>query len=160
MAVSHEFGHWAVYTLLGYDATMTLNTVHVDGDTSHVWHKLLASAAGPAVTLGQAVVAYAGLRRGARDWAFAFLVSPLVYRTLAMAANVGMRNDEGRLSEAAGLGGFTLFAVVCTVLLALVVDVSRRRGYGWRRVGLVAWVASLCIGAVVLADNVFGVRLL
>ncbi len=156
MTVTHEFGHWVVYTLLGYDATMTLNTVSIDGDATQAWHKLLASALGPGVTILQAVVAYVALRRGAADWVFSFLVSPFVYRLLAMGANVGMLNDEGRLSEAAGLGGFTLFAVVCTVLLVLVVDVSRRRGYSWRRVALAAWVTSLYVGAIVMADNLAG----
>ena len=160
MAVTHEFGHWLVYTLLGYDATLTLNTVGIEGDVVHTWHRLVASAAGPAVTVLQAGVAFVALRRGAADWVFAFLLSPFVYRLLAMGANVGMRNDEGRLSEAAGLGGFTIFVIVCSGLLALVVATSRRRGYSWKRVVLFGYLSSVCIGLVVIADNVLGLRLL
>lgn len=154
-ALFHELGHWLAGTGLGNEMTMSLNAARpVDGYRAE-WHAWVVTAAGPAITLLQAaVVWHLTRRRPGSPWLFAFLLTPLVYRAMAMAMNVLHPNDEGRLSRDLGLGLYTLPALVCALLLWLVVDASRRDGLGWRRPLIGALVAAHLLGAVILLDEV------
>lgn len=159
-ALVHEFGHWAAGSLLGNEMAMSLNTVHAVGGYSVDWHAPVVTAAGPAVTLLQAVIAHALLRRGRSAWAFAFLLVPFVYRLMALGMNVVNPNDEGRLSALMGLGLYTLPAMVCALLLWLVVDAARRHEYRARAVVLASILIVHLLGMLILLDQSVELRLL
>ena len=52
----HEGGHWLAAVLLGHDAFYGLNSAGARGTVSTVDHMII-SAAGPAVTVAQALIA-------------------------------------------------------------------------------------------------------
>lgn len=158
-ALFHELGHWLAGTGLGNEMRMSLNAARPVAGYGEGWHAWAVTAAGPALTLLQAAVAWhLSRRRPASPWPFAFLLTPLVYRAMAMAMNVLNPNDEGRLSLDLGLGLYTLPALVCALLLWLVVDASRRGELGWRRPLLGAIVSAHLLGAVILLDQVLAAQ--
>jgi hypothetical protein len=152
-ALLHELGHWLAGTWLGNEMVMSLNAARPVAGYGADWHAWVVTAAGPAVTLLQAVLVWLLSRRGGPPWLFAFLLTPLVYRTMAMAMNALNPNDEGRLSLELGLGLYTLPALVCAFLLWLVVDECRRRGWGWRRPVLGGVAVAHLLGAVIVIDQ-------
>lgn len=152
-ALLHELGHWLAGTGLGNEMRMSLNAARPVAGYGAEWHAWVVTAAGPAVTLVQAAVAWRlSRRRPGSLWLFAFLLTPLVYRAMAMAMNVLNPNDEGRLSRDLGLGLYTLPALVCALLLWLVADAAHRGRLGWSRPLVGAVVAAHLLGAVVLID--------
>ena len=158
--VIHELGHWLAGTLLGNQMTMSLNKVGATGGYAAPWHSPVVTAAGPLVTVAQAIVAYAYLRWSGGRGAYLFLLAAFACRGMALIMNVFHVNDEGRLSEMLGLDVYVVPALTCAGLLGLVVAGSRAEGYGWKRVAWSAVIMVHLIGAVVLIDQVFTIRLL
>lgn len=112
---------------------------------------VLITAAGPAVTLLQGLVALALVwaRRSAVAWAFLFWAAFM--RLMATAISLWNPNDEARLSEHFGLGTWTLPVVVTLVLLGLLAVGSRRIGAGWNSLALSWLVASAAITVIVFS---------
>ena len=159
-ALLHELGHWAMGTVLGNEMTLSLNAATPIGAYREPWHEHLVSAAGPLVTIVQAVILYYLVTKTGEPTLMPFLVTAFVYRAMAAGMNVVNPNDEGRLSTWLGLNIYVLPAIVTAVLLWLVVDAARRTGYGAAR-GLVAVVVAVhLLGLLVLADQMWSIRLL
>ena len=146
----HEGGHWLAAQLLGYDAYFGLNRAGAR-DTIGGTHMVLITAAGPAVTLLQGVLAFALVwaQRSTAAWVFLFWAAFM--RLMATAISLWNPNDEARLSEHFGLGTWTLPAVVTLVLLGLLAAGSRRVGAGWKALGLSWLVASAAITVIVFS---------
>jgi hypothetical protein len=141
----HELAHWAVGTWLGNEMQMTLNSAYpVARAYKEPWHSTVVSLAGPIVTLLQAFATFLLLRSGRQRWLYPFLLTPLIMRLLAGAMNVVNPNDEGRISQALGLGLYTIPFPVCTLLAFLVYRISRRHGFsaGFNAASAVLVVAS------------------
>lgn len=124
----HEFGHWITYKLLGYDAYMSLNKAGIiDGGYKDKFHALLTSAAGPLVTLSQAIVVFWFIQhKGWNQYLYPLLFTAFYMRVLAGFFNLINLNDEGRVSVYLGLGVFTIPVIVGGVLCYMVFKVSRR----------------------------------
>ena len=146
----HEGGHWLAAQQLGYDAYFGLNRAGAR-DTISGTHMVLITAAGPAVTVLQGLLALALVwaRRSAVAWIFLFWAAFM--RLMATAISLWNPNDEARLSEHFGLGTWTLPAVVTLVLLGLLAVGSRRIAAGWKALGLSWLVASAAITAIVFS---------
>ncbi len=126
----HELFHWIAGELLGYKMTMTLNSVSLaEGQYLKSWHDLLVSAAGPVFTLLQATTFYIIMKRNKNPLFYPFLFAPLYMRVLAGAMNFINLNDEGRISNALGIGTFTLSILVCILLLFFVFKISKQNNY-------------------------------
>jgi hypothetical protein len=156
----HEFAHWLAGVVLGYDMAMSLNTVRaVDGFTE-AWHATAVTLAGVLTTIAQAVVVYWLMQGGRRRWLYPFLLTPLAFRLMAMVMNLFNPNDEGRLSELLGLNLFVLPAIVCGSLLWLTYRIARAHKIGWKRNTLDGFVLVHLIGALIMLDQSFAIRLL
>jgi len=162
----HEFGHWATGTLLGYPMKMTLNTAGlVEGAFSTTWHRLVVSSAGPVITLIQAGVVFVLLRKRSAAALYPFLFVPFYMRLMAGVINVISLNDEGRVSQALGLGTYTLPALVTLALLVLVIQASRSTVLGRpafkARFQIGTTLAVMLFSSIlILADQFLTIRLL
>jgi hypothetical protein len=150
--VLHEAAHWLVGTALGYDMQMRLNAVTA-ATVVLPNHKAMIDAAGPLVTIFQAVVAFAIVIRYRANTAFVFLYMAAFMRVLATAISFLNPNDEARLSVYLGLGTWTLPLVVSNSLLLLVWSASRRLQLTWKEQLFCYLIASASVSLVVGADR-------
>lgn len=148
----HEAGHWLMGAALGMDLKFGLNGVRYLSATAP-WQRALADAAGPLVTIVQAIVAYMVVRRSASLKAFAFLYAAAFMRMVAGLVSVMHPNDEARLSMYFGLGKWTLPVLVAVALIALAIQGSRRLKMTWKDHLLCYLVASLAVSAIVALDR-------
>jgi hypothetical protein len=124
----HEFGHWISYKLMGFEPYLSFNKVGIRGnDLPNTTQQLLGTAAGPIITLLQAIVAYYILiKKGWNKYLYPFLFIPFYMRLLAGIMNVMSPNDEGVISQHFGLGLFTISIMMSLVLFWLVYKVSKK----------------------------------
>jgi hypothetical protein len=150
----HEGAHWATGELLGNEMAMTLNVAYpISRAYIAPWHATVVAAAGPLVTLIQAVVAYAISVRRKSTAAYLFLLAAVVMRVLALGVNVIARpQDEAKVSLALGLGPLALPLVMCGVLIALAGSASRRNGYS-RRFNAISTVAMIVFSSVIILTS-------
>jgi hypothetical protein len=154
--VVHETAHWAMGSALGHRMAMSFNEAHaVSGAGVPALDAMLITAAGPAVTVLQALVAYALIR--SRRWrlAYPFLFAAWFMRFAAACVSLSHPNDEARLSLDLLGGMWWLPAAVVLGLLALLWSATRRLGIGWK-----TNLACYLICSVLTAVIVFGDRLL
>jgi hypothetical protein len=147
----HEFAHWAVGVLLGHDMVATLNTVTPVGPVSDA-DLLLIAAAGPLVTIGQAVVGLVLVQRSRSPLGFAMVYMAFFMRLIAAGVSVFNPNDEARISQLVGLGTWTVPAVVVTGLFALFVTASRTLRLKLRDQLLCYVLASVVVTLIVGID--------
>lgn len=160
--LTHEFGHWTVSEILGYDTVMSLNSAYPSGGVyQESWHALLISAAGPAVTLLQALLVFGHLLyRGWNQYLYPFLFVPFYMRLLAGCMNVINLNDEGRIGSELGIGTFTLPLLVSVLLLVMVVMVSKKFSPG-RKFQIITLLLVMITSSIwILADQFLGIRLI
>jgi hypothetical protein len=150
--VLHEAAHWGAGQVLGYPMNVRLNGVDFLTPAS-ASDQAIADAAGPLITILQAIIGFFLVQRRRSVLAFAFLYFAAFMRLLAAGVSVFHPNDEARLSSYFGLGMWTLPIVVAAGLLFLVWRASRRLGIGWKEHLLCYLVASLSISAVVAIDR-------
>ena len=157
----HEFAHWGTGELLGNDMIMTLNTCYpTTGMYAGSWHDSVISAAGPLITLGQAIVFYLLLKRNSSVLLFPFLLTCFYTRFLASVMNFISLNDEGRISSDLGLGVFTLPLLASGVLFYLSYDTIKGKGFKTTLiVQTVLWI-MLFSSILILTDQAFKIRLL
>ena len=150
----HEGGHWLAAVLLGHEAYFGLNSAGARGAVSAA-DQMIISAAGPAVTVVQALVALWLVQARARAAAWVFLFWAAFMRFMATVISLFHPNDEARISEGLGWGMWTLPLVVTAGLFALLAVGSLRLRVGWKTLALTWVVASVAVSAVVGLDMVF-----
>lgn len=158
----HEFAHWGTYKLFGFDAFMSFNKAGVRGsELPNTTQQLLGTAAGPLITILQAMIAYLILmRKGWNKYLYPFVFIPFYMRLLAGIMNVISPNDEGFISQHFGLGLFTVSILISLVLFWLVYKVSKKyqltaKFHLWTTL-LVMLFSSL----VIMGDQFLRIRLL
>lgn len=155
MNILHEAGHAVVAKLLGYDIVANINSVRLQsGDYANAWHRHSVDMAGPAVTILLAWIGsgWAVQRRSKAQLGAVMVFSALMMRILASVASLNAPNDEPRVSEALGLGFWTISAVVVALLAWLMVMVHRKLRLGWKFY-LPVWVgASIGFAFVVMGE--------
>ena len=155
----HEFAHWVAGTLLGYNMIMTLNTGYsLEG--AYESHYQIISAAGPIITLLQAVIVFLIMRYRNIIWLYPFLFTCFYCRLFASLMSFINLNDEARISNYLGIGTFTLPVIISVILFYLVYLTSRQYGFSKKfnviNLALVILYSSL----IILADQFFHIRLL
>jgi hypothetical protein len=148
----HESAHWLMGAALGMEMEFRLNAVRYMSSTAP-WQRALADAAGPAITIVQAVVAYVLVQRSEPVKAFAFLYVAAFMRFAATVVSVLNPNDEARLSLYLGLGKWTLPVLVAAGLILLAAAGSKRLHLTWKDQLLCYLVASLAVSAIVGLDR-------
>ena len=151
----HELAHWAMARALGYSPIMTMNTVSLGGEAyREEWHAMLVSAAGPVVTILQAILIYWWLSvKGWQRWLYPYLLLALYTRLLAGVMNMINLNDEGRIGHALGIGDYTLSIMVSAFLFLLVWKSSRQHKLGWRFIGYSLLLIMIFGSVLILGDN-------
>ncbi|VXB63013.1 conserved membrane hypothetical protein [Massilia sp. 9I] len=148
----HEGAHWLMGTAFGFDMQYGLNIVRYLSP-AEPWQRMMCDAAGPVLTILQALVAYALVQRKASTIAFAFLYTAMFSRLTAGLVSFLHPNDEARVSMYFGLGKWTLPVLVAGGLIVLVVKASKRLGLNWKDQVLCYLVASLAVSAIVGLDR-------
>ncbi|MFN3931083.1 MAG: hypothetical protein ACK4JY_04965 [Brevundimonas sp.] len=149
----HEGGHWLAAVLLGHEAYFGLNSAGARGTASTV-DQMIISAAGPAVTLLQALIALWLVQARASAAAWVFLFWAAFMRFMATAISLFHANDEARISEWLGWGMWTLPVLVTGALIALLAVGTVRLKVGWKTLVLTWLVASVAVSAVVGVDMI------
>jgi hypothetical protein len=154
--IVHETAHWAMGTALGHDMAMSFNEAHaVAASGVSAGHAMLITAAGPAVTFLQALIAFVLVRSRGLLLAYPFLFAAWFMRFAAAFVSLSHPNDEARLSIDLFGDMWWLPAAVVSILFALLWLAARRLQIGWKT-HLVCYL--LC--SVMTAAIVFGDRLL
>lgn len=150
--VLHESAHWIAGRLVGLDVRFSLNGVTPIGPVTTAQHVAM-SAAGPAVTIVQAIVAFVMLRARPGATALAFLIWAAFMRLVASGLSLVLPNDEARIGSLIGIGYWTLPVVVTLSLGMLAWIGARRFVWRWRDAALVYVVLSLTTAAIVFGDR-------
>lgn len=147
----HEGGHWLAALLLGHDAFFGLNSAGARGAVGAA-DRMIIDAAGPAVTVVQALVALwlVQARGGATAWAFLFWAAFM--RLMATGVSLLHPNDEARISDGLGWGMWTLPTIVTVALIGLLAVGTARLKVGWKTLALTGVVASITVSAVIGLD--------
>ena len=148
----HEGAHWIVGRWVGLEVDFSLNAVTPTSPATATQH-LLMSAAGPLITIVQALIAFVIVRRCASGSAFAFLLWAAFMRVVASGISTVLPNDEARVGVALGLGYWTLPLLVSLALGALAWTASRTFDVRRRDYGLVYLVLSVVTAAIVFGDR-------
>lgn len=160
--IIHEFTHWITAESLGYESILTLNKVSpVAGQKWTQLHNVYVSAAGPLITIVQALIVFVILI--SKSWnktIYPFLFTPLYMRLLAGGMNFINPNDEGRISEYFGLGVFTLSILVSAFLFFLVYKVSNMYQLNWKFNTWTTIIIMFASSILILSDQILHIRIL
>ncbi len=148
----HEAGHWIAGVALGYDMVIRINeVVAAPGSLVAARDAFIITAAGPAATVLQAVLAFALIRTRDRLLAYPFLFAAWFMRFAAAFVSLFHPNDEARLSLELSWNMWLLPSVVVLGLLLLTWLGARRL-----RLGGAVNMASYVLCSVLFAAIVFG----
>ncbi|WP_299763627.1 hypothetical protein [uncultured Dokdonia sp.] len=152
--IFHELAHYIMGTLLGYDMTMTLNTVTLsEGSYAHDWERQLVSAAGPIFTIITAGIFFYVLRKKDNKYVYILLFIAFIQRFLAAAISLFNPNDEARISESLGIGKMTLPILVSLLLFGLVYKMASTYKYHWKFNLINYFIISFFITVLVFTDQ-------
>lgn len=157
----HEFAHWATGTYLGYNMAMTLNTAYYLNEASRsTVHKQLIDAAGPLITLAEAVIVFLVMKQRQAKLLYVFLFTCFYSRLLATIISFLNPNDEARLSQSLGIGTFTLPLLMTAVLFVLLYRISSLYEFS-RKFNIVNLVLIILFSSmIILSDQFFRIRLI
>lgn len=157
----HEFTHWAVSQILGYETIMTLNGTHPVEDNYVGMRGIIVSAAGPLVTVIQAMIVYFYFKLITwNKYLYPFLFTAFYMRLLAAGMNVIHLNDEGRISEAWGLGTYTISIIVSILLFLMVLSAIRVYKITWKFQLVTILMIIFFSSVLILADQAWQIRIL
>ena len=157
----HELAHWAAGELLGNKMGMSLNSTYpVSGSYIKSWHQIVIDAAGPMLTILQAIVFYLIVKRTGNKMWYPFLLMAFVERFLAMALTFINPNDEARISQSLGLELFTLPLLVSTFLFFLCYKISKKHNYGFKFNAITIVWMTLFFSILILSDQYFKISIL
>lgn len=156
-----EFSHWLVGTLLGNDMSMTLNASYPNsGSYVGNWDSIIVSAAGPFVTLIQALIFYLLLKSNKNSVLFPFLLTCLYMGVIAAVLNIINLNDEGRVSRDLKLGVYTLPTIIVCILFYLTYKIIKAKGFSGKLVTLTTLLIMLFSSILVLSDQAFKFKII
>ncbi len=156
----HEFSHWFMGVLLGYEMGFTLNSAFpIQGNYNQQWHQHLISAAGPIVTIAQAIVCFFLVVRRPVYKLFPILFVPFYMRLLASGMNFINLNDEGRISSDLGVGTFTIPVLVTSLLFLLVLIIARKWALSKSFIFWTALLVMIFSSILILVDQAYSIRI-
>ncbi len=150
----HELGHYGMGIGLGHEMRMSLNqAAPVTAIAIPAMDLLLIVAAGPLVTVLQALVAFFLIRNRGLLFAYPFLFAAWFMRFAAAFVSLAHPNDEARLSIELFGGMWWLPAGVVLGLSILLWSASRRLGIGWKTNAVCYLICSVTTAAIVFGDR-------
>jgi len=158
----HEFAHWGTAEALGYTAFMSLNgTSFADYENITPWQHTIISAAGPMITLLQAVLIFVLLKYNRwNPYLYPLLFTAFYMRFLAGGMNFINPNDEGRISQFLGLGTYTIPLLVSVFLLYLVYRITKQHSLSWRFQAITLLWVMVFSAILILLDQFLDIQLL
>jgi len=127
----HEGAHYLAGKAFGFDMRFGLNVVAILSP-SEPWQRAVVSAAGPLVTIVQALVAFVVVLGRGSHKAFAFVYIAAFMRLVATGVSFMNPNDEARISTYLGMGMWMLPLMVSFVLVVLAVKASGKLKLTWK----------------------------
>jgi hypothetical protein len=150
----HEAAHWGMGVALGHAMAMTLNQTHaIGGAVVSLRDALWIDAAGPAITIAGALIAFALIQRRGMLLAYPFLFAAWFMRFAAAFVSLSHPNDEARISLELLGGLWWLPGIVVLVLLALTWSAARRLRIGWKTNVVCYLICSLMTASIVFGDR-------
>lgn len=146
--VIHEAAHWIAGAALGYPVSYGINSV-IPGSHMAAGDHMLMSAAGPAITVITALIAFYFVVRRESLFAYAVLYFALFMRVIAAGVSVFNLNDEARISDMLGFEPWLLPGLVIVALLIPTIVASRHLRLSWK-VNVFAYVVSSIVAAAVV----------
>lgn len=157
----HELAHWAMGEYLGYDMIITLNKAYpASGQLSSDWHYQIISAAGPILTLLEAILIFILMRTKKRKILYPFLFICFYMRLFATVISFRNPNDEARISSAIGWGKFTLPLIMTAILFMLIYKTTKEYRFDAKFNFANFRLAILFSSIIILTDMYLYVRLL
>jgi hypothetical protein len=157
----HEFAHWLTGTLLGNPMALTLNTSYpVSGQYARSYHDWMVTAAGPLITVIEAVVVFILLRKNRQFLLFPVLFTCFYFRLMAAIMNLLNPNDEGRLSLLLGTDVFFISVIVVGFLLYLVYQAAKIVSVTRGQLAATLLLIMLFSSTIILTDQIAHVRIL
>ena len=159
--VLHEFAHWTAGNFLGYEMGMTLNKAFpVSGKYNSDVHFQIISAAGPLITLAEALIVFFIMLNASRKVLYSFLFTCFYMRLLAMGLSFINPNDEARVSQSLGIGNFTLPVIMVTVLFCLLYKISGLYRFSKKFIAINLGLVLFFTSVIILADQFLKWRLI
>ncbi|MGJ3236190.1 hypothetical protein [Marivirga sp.] len=157
----HEFGHWLIGEVLGYDMKMTLNTVYpvlskYDSEADY----MLISAIGPIITLLQTIFFFFVLKRSKNLYYFPFLFSSFYLQLLSGVMNFSKPNDLGRISFYFELGLFTIPIIVVFIHIILLLRAIKLNKIRKKSVWITVFYTILFSSIWILGNKFFKIILI
>ncbi|WP_448569117.1 hypothetical protein [Thalassotalea ganghwensis] len=151
----HEFAHFGIGKLLGYDMFITFNTAGLaSGSYANTWHQALVGLAGPMITWFQAIIAVIVINQRKQLFWYSFLFLPLYMRLVAMGISYTSKpNDEASVSLLYDLPMWVLPSISVVFLFALTYWGSEKLNVGWKGNLLSYLMASIIVTSIVVLDN-------
>ncbi len=150
----HEAAHWGMGTAFGHEMAMSFNQAYVVGGVSvPLRHALWIDAAGPAVTVAGALIAFALIRLRRTGLAYPFLFAACFMRFAAAIVSLFHPNDEARISLALLGSQWWLPGFVVIGLLALTWSAARQLRIGWKTNVVCYLICSLMTAVIVFGDR-------
>ena len=114
----HELGHWAAYTLMGYDASYTITKVKLlDAELILTKREIFfQNIAGPIFTLLQVFIFYNIMTICKIKLLYPFVMTPFIFRFLAGIVFFNQAVDEGSISMLLGWGSTIGFILMLSIL--------------------------------------------
>ncbi|RFN57672.1 hypothetical protein [Marixanthomonas ophiurae] len=158
----HEFAHWCTAEALGYTAFMSLNgTSFATHENLTDLHHTLISAAGPIITLLQAVVVFLFLKYNRwNGYLYPLLFTAFYMRLLAGGMNAINPNDEGRIGQFLGWGTYTIPVLVSVFLLYLLYHITKQYSLSWKFQATTLLLIMAFSSLLILLDQFLGIQLL
>lgn len=158
--ILHEMAHWLTGTLMGYNMLMSLNKVFPASGYNAKIDYHLVSAAGPLITLLEAIIVFILIRRRKRIVLYPFLFACFYTRLLATFMSFHRLNDEARISSALGVGSFTLPLIVTGILFIMLYITNRRYQFPGAFNAINFGLTVLFSSMIILTDQFLKVRLI
>jgi hypothetical protein len=159
--LTHEFAHWSMSEILGYDSFLTLNSSGPLSDYRLPWHAAAVDMAGPAFTVLSALIFFALIVRRRIKILYPFLLMCFAQRFLASIFGVfAMHNDEARLSLWINLPPHILPLIVCAFLFVLTFIASKKLMIGIKENIIDISVIYLFCFGIILLTQMFHWRLI
>jgi hypothetical protein len=153
----HEFGHWIVGEILGYDMIYSLNYVWLKkGHYLYESHNLYVSIGGPAFTILLAVVSLLILEKYLTIYAYPVLFFQMVLRFFSLVFGGFGKQDEARISLTMGLGTYTVGIIVIIILLLIVIRASYKLKIDLKQNGYFFTVSILSQLLVIATYKIMG----
>ena len=151
----HEYAHWQIGVLRGYDMWITFNQAGpTQGHFESRLDQILVAAAGPIVTIVQALVSVALIVRFRQLWLYAFLFLTLWTRVLAFAVSyLTHPNDEAVISNLLSLPMWLIPSVSVCILFCATYYGSRLLSAGWKVNAIAYLMSSIMTAAIVFSDQ-------